>query len=167
MKHYFSVLFAVFLLSSSYGYAVQPTDRPIGPPGGGNGSTFENYISQFDYADRKLMKCDTDCIIEGICAGTVQLVDIRFQEEREAWQMNFGDHIPLPELPNRLRELDDEKIIVTICPHSARSNLARAYLVSAGFDPDRTKFATEGLLGLGEYLRGDNAKDFVNRCLNQ
>jgi len=46
MKHYFSVLFAVFLLSSSYGYAVQPTDRPIGPPGGGNGSTFENYISQ-------------------------------------------------------------------------------------------------------------------------
>ena len=166
MKHYLSILVAVFLLSSSYGYAVQPSDRPVGPPGNGNGSTFEDYIKQFDYADRKLMKCDTDCIIEGICAGTVQLVDIRFPEEREAWQINFGDHIPLPELPNRLRELDDEKIIVTICPHSARSNLARAYLVSAGFDPDRTKFATEGLLGLEEYLRGDNAKNFVNECLN-
>jgi rhodanese-related sulfurtransferase len=112
------------------------------------------------------MKCDTNCIIEGICAGTVQLVDIRFKEEPETWQMNFGIQIPLPELPDRLRELNDEKIIVTICPHAARSNLARAYLVSEGFDPDRTKFATEGLLGLGEYLRGDKARDFANQCLN-
>ncbi|MGD8634476.1 MAG: rhodanese-like domain-containing protein [Anaerolineales bacterium] len=167
MKRCFSVLFAVFLLSSSYGHADQPSDRPVGPPGDGNGSGFDEYISQFDYADRKLMKCDSDCIIEGICAGTMQLVDIRFPEEREAWQINFGDHIPLPELPNRLRELDPSKVIVTICPHSARSNLARAYLVSAGFDPDTTKFATEGLLGLEEALRGDNARDFVNECLNR
>ena len=160
MKRFLSILVTVFLLSPTYGYAVQPDDRPVGPPGGG---TFEEYISAFDYADRKIMKCDTACIIAGLLDGTVQLVDIRFQEEHAAWQMNFGSQIPLPELPFRLNELDPSKIIVTACPHAARSNLARAYLVSKGFDPARVKFATEGFLGLVEYLRGDKAKDFVEQ----
>ena len=109
------------------------------------------------------MKCDTACIIAGLLDGTVQLVDIRFQEEQDTWQMNFGIKIPLPELPYRLGELDTTKIIVTACPHADRSNLARAYLVSAGFDPARVKYATEGFAGLADYLRGDKARDFITQ----
>jgi rhodanese-related sulfurtransferase len=163
MKHFISILLTVFLLSPSFGYAVQPDDRPVGPPGNGSGVSFEDYISTFGYEDRKIMKCDTACIIAGLLDGTVQLVDIRFQEEQDTWQMNFGIKIPLPELPYRLGELDTTKVIVTACPHAARSNLARAYLVSAGFDPARVKFATEGFVGLVEYLRGDKARDFITQ----
>jgi len=75
--------------------------------------------------------------------------------------MNFGDHIPLPDLPSRLYELDASKIIVTACPHKDRAILARTYLVSKGFDPAMVKYYTEGLVGLVEYLRGDTAKDFI------
>ena len=85
------------------------------------------------------------------------LVDIRFKEEHAAWHMDFGLHIPLNELPKRLKELDRTKSIVTACPHKDRSALAMAYLKTQGFD---VKYLEDGLLGLAELLRGDKARDF-------
>jgi rhodanese-related sulfurtransferase len=124
--------------------------------------TMEAYLSDFDYQARKDMKIDSEALVEALVEGKIQLIDIRFKEEYEAWRMGFAVNIPLNELPGRLNELDRNKIIVTACPHKDRAGLAMAYLRTQGFE---SKYLVDGLVGLAEYLRGDRARDFV-RSLN-
>lgn len=120
--------------------------------------SLENYLSGFDYQARKDMKIDSETLVKGLAEGEIQLIDIRFKEEFKTWRMEFAISIPLNELPNRLNELQKNKIIVTACPHKDRAILAMAYLRTKGF---RSKYLVDGLVGLSEYLRGDKARDFV------
>lgn len=48
--------------------------------------------------------------------------------------------------------------IVTVCPHYDRAEMARLYLTLKGY---KSRYLTDGLLGLADYLRGDEAKEFV------
>lgn len=118
----------------------------------------EKYILSFDYAARKEMKMDSKGLIKLLKQGKAQLIDIRFTEEYAAWKVGPSINIPLNELPTRLKELDKNKIIVTACPHKDRATIAMAYLRSKGI---RAKYLTDGLIGLAENLRGDNAKVFI------
>ncbi len=118
----------------------------------------ERYISNFDYAARKEMKIDSQGLIELLKQGQAQLIDIRFNEEFEAWRVGPATNIPLPELPARLAELATEKVIVAACPHKDRATIAMVYLRSQGI---KAKYLTDGLIGLAENLRGDAARDFV------
>jgi rhodanese-related sulfurtransferase len=90
--------------------------------------------------------------------GTAVLIDIRFREEFEAWNLPFSKNIPLNELPNRLNELPKDKLIITACPHNDRSNIARMYLNMKGYN---AKYLSDGLLKVADYLRGDNAVEFI------
>jgi len=119
----------------------------------------ENYIKSFDYEARKEMKMDSKGLIDLLKNGKAQLIDIRFPEEYTAWKVGPSINIPLNELPLRLSELDKNKIIVTACPHKDRAIVAMVYLRSKGL---KAKYLTDGLIGLAENLRGDNAKAFVN-----
>ena len=119
----------------------------------------ESYIKSFDYAARKEMKMDSKGLIDLLKQGKAQLIDIRFPEEYAAWKVGPSNNIPLNELPKRLDELDKNKIIVTACPHKDRATIAMVYLRSKGI---QAKYLTDGLIGLAENLRGDNAKDFIN-----
>ena len=116
--------------------------------------TLEQYLLDFDYAERRDMKIGSKELVKLLKEKKAVLVDIRFQEEYAAWRMGFGLHIPLNELPKRLKELDRTKLVVTACPHKDRSALAMAYLKTQGFD---VKYLEDGLLGLAELLRGDKA----------
>lgn len=119
----------------------------------------EEYISSFDYAARKEMKINSKGLIELLKQGKVQLIDIRFPEEYAAWKVGPARNIPLNELPRRLDEIDKGKIVVTACPHKDRATIAMVYLRSKGI---RAKYITDGLIGLAENLRGDNAKEFTD-----
>ena len=119
----------------------------------------ESYIKSFDYAARKEMKMDSKGLIDLLKQGKAQLIDIRFPEEYAAWKVGPSNNIPLNELPKRLDELDKNKIIVTACPHKDRATIAMVYLRSKGI---QAKYLTDGLIGLAENLRGDNAKDLIN-----
>ena len=119
----------------------------------------ETYISSFDYAARKEMKMDSKGLIQLLKEGKAQLVDIRFSEEFAAWKVGPSINIPLNELPARLNELDKTKVVVTACPHKDRAAIAMVYLRSKGIN---AKYLTDGLIGLAENLRGDNAKEFIN-----
>ncbi len=121
-------------------------------------SAFDNFLTKFDYETRADMKIDSKKLITLLTEKKAVLVDIRFPEETKAWRMGFGLHIPLNELPKRLAELPKDKIIVTACPHKDRSSIAMAYLRTKGY---RAQYLTDGLIGLAENLRGDNAKDFL------
>ncbi len=121
---------------------------------------FDKYLRAFDYQERKDMKINRIELFELYAEGKLQIIDIRFNEEYEAWSLGFGDHIPLNELPDRLNEIDKSKTIVTMCPHYDRAEIARLYLKLQGFD---AKYLTDGMLGLVEGLRGDKARDYMNK----
>ena len=117
-----------------------------------------SYISSFDYAARKEMKIDSKALIKLLMEEKAQLIDIRFHEEYAAWQVGPSINIPLNELPKRLDEIDNSKIIVTACPHKDRAIIAMVFLRSKGI---KAKYLTDGLIGLAENLRGDNAEAFI------
>ena len=116
------------------------------------------YLFGYDYAARKAMKIDSEALVKMLAEGKAQLIDIRFSEEYEAWHMGVARNIPLPELPQRLNEIDKNRMIVTACPHKDRAIIAMTYLKTKGYD---TKYLQDGLTGLAEYLRGDKARDFI------
>ena len=119
--------------------------------------SLEEYLLSFDYTSRKEMKIESKELIQLLKAETAQLIDIRFAEEFQSWNMPFAISIPLAELPNNLDKLDKTKIIVTACPHKDRAIIAMTYLKTKGY---KVKYLSDGLIGLAEYLRGDNALDF-------
>ena len=120
---------------------------------------FDTFLTHFDYDTRADMKIDSKKLVTLLAEKKAVLVDIRFPEEVRAWRMGFGLHIPLNELPRRLTELPKNKIIVAACPHKDRSAIAMAYLRTRGFN---ARYLTDGLIGLAENLRGDNAKEFLD-----
>jgi len=121
------------------------------------------YLSSFDYEERSDMKATSRDIVQWLIEDKAVLVDIRFKEEQALWGFDFAKKIPLDELPSRLKELPKDKIIVTACPHNDRANLARVYLVSQGYN---AKYLTDGMRGLMDLLRGDNARA-VYEALNR
>ena len=118
---------------------------------------FDRFLTEFNYEVRADMKANSKQLIKLIDEKKAVLVDIRFTEEVKVWQMNFGLHIPLNELPKRYKELPKDKIIVTACPHKDRSSLAMAYLRTKGYN---ARYLTDGLIGMAGSLRGDDAKEF-------
>ncbi|WP_457603110.1 rhodanese-like domain-containing protein [Nitratifractor sp.] len=123
-------------------------------------TTFDDYLRSFDYDERKAMKIQLPEMFELYAAGKAQVIDIRFNEEYEAWHIGFGEHIPLNELPDRLDELDKGKTIVTMCPHYDRAEIARLFLKLKGFE---ARYLTDGMLGIVDYLRGDRAKNYMEK----
>ena len=82
MKRIFCVPLLTLLIScssSSYGQEV----------------SLESYLSKVDYKERTNMKIDSKTLIKSIKEGRVQLIDIRFKEEYEAWHMGFAISITL------------------------------------------------------------------------
>ena len=123
-----------------------------------SGETFDHYLKRFDYNERIDMKIKSLEAVELYKMGEVEFVDIRFREEQAVWSFPFMKQIPLNELPDRLNELDRNKTIVTVCPHYDRAEIARIYLTLKGY---KSRYLTDGMLGLAGYLRGDEAKEFI------
>jgi len=124
-----------------------------------NDKQLEKYISTFDYEARIEMKINSKWLIALLEDGEAQLIDIRFPEEYATWKVGPSINIPLNELPQRLAEIDKTKTVVMACPHKDRAILAMVYLRSQGI---KAKYLTDGLIGLAENLRGDNAKTFMD-----
>ncbi|MBD3765789.1 MAG: rhodanese-like domain-containing protein [Rhodobacterales bacterium] len=119
---------------------------------------FDAYLRAFDHDERLVMKIGLEETLELYAKGDIQLIDIRFREEHAAWTVAIGQHIPLNELPDRLDELHRAKVIVPMCPHYDRAEIARLYLTMKGY---RSRYFTAGMLKLVDYLRGDKARDYM------
>lgn len=120
--------------------------------------SLEVYILNYDYDARKEMKINSSSLKQLLMEDKAQLIDIRFKEEYAAWKVGPSINIPINELPKRLNEINKNKIIVTACPHKDRAIVAMTYLRSKGIN---AKYLTDGLIGLAENLRGDNAEEFI------
>lgn len=121
--------------------------------------SFEEYLLKFDYVERSNMKIRTPDMLALVEEHKAVLVDIRFPEEYAAWHIAGSINIPLNELPKRYKELPKEKLIITACPHNDRSNMARIFLTLQGYN---AKYLNDGLLKTADFLRGENAKDYLD-----
>lgn len=122
-------------------------------------TTFEEYLKYFDYESIPAMKMPSKRLLEILPKGNVQLIDIRFKEEYDIWNTGIFKNIPLNELPDRLDELDRNKLIITACPHNIRSNIAMHYLKMKGFN---VRFLSDGLLTFNSLLLGSGACDLYD-----
>ena len=129
-----------------------------------NDKVLEDYIKSYNYDSRIEMKTNSKTLLDMLEDSKAVLIDIRFKEEQQAWGPNFGLKIPLNELPARLNELPKDKIIVTACPHKDRAIIAMTYLRSQGIP---ARYLTDGLIGLAENRRGDDAFYFLELLKEQ
>lgn len=76
-----------------------------------------------------------------------QLIDVRADHEWEAGRISGATHVPLPQLPERLGEIDKDRPVVLYCRGGNRSSMATAALADAGYDAVKM---TEGIVGWAE-----------------
>jgi rhodanese-related sulfurtransferase len=76
-----------------------------------------------------------------------QLVDVRADHEWEAGRIAGAKHVPLPELPQRTGEIEQDRPVVVYCRGGNRSSMATAALNEAGFEAVKL---TEGIVGWSE-----------------
>jgi rhodanese-related sulfurtransferase len=76
-----------------------------------------------------------------------QLIDVRADHEWEAGHIAGAEHIPLPDLPQHVAELDRERPVVVYCRGGTRSSMGAAALAEAGFDAVKM---SEGIVGWSE-----------------
>jgi rhodanese-related sulfurtransferase len=73
-----------------------------------------------------------------------QLVDVRADHEWEVGRIAGATHVPLPELPQRLGEIDKGRPVVLYCRGGNRSTMATDALTDAGYDAVKL---SEGIVG--------------------
>jgi rhodanese-related sulfurtransferase len=73
-----------------------------------------------------------------------QLLDVRADHEWEAGRIAGAAHVPLPELPQRLGEIDKDRPVVVYCRGGNRSSMATEALTDAGYEAVKL---SEGIVG--------------------
>jgi rhodanese-related sulfurtransferase len=76
-----------------------------------------------------------------------QLIDVRADHEWNAGHIANAKHVPLPELPQRTSEIDQDRPVVVYCRGGNRSSMAAAALGEAGFEAVKL---TDGIVGWNE-----------------
>ena len=72
---------------------------------------------------------------------------MRADHEWEAGRIAGATHVPLPELPQRLEEIDKDRPVVVYCRGGNRSTMATDALAEAGYDAVKL---SEGIVGWAE-----------------
>jgi len=76
-----------------------------------------------------------------------QLIDVRADHEWEVGRIAGASHVPLPELPQRLGEIDKDRPVVVYCRGGNRSSMATEALTNAGYDAVKL---SDGIVGWSE-----------------
>jgi rhodanese-related sulfurtransferase len=79
--------------------------------------------------------------------GGAQLIDVRADHEWEVGRIAGASHVPLPELPQRLGEIDKDRPVVVYCRGGNRSSMATEALTDAGYDAVKL---SDGIVGWSE-----------------
>lgn len=85
--------------------------------------------------------------------GEAVLVDVREEYERDIVSVNIAKHIPMSELYEGHGNLDKSKMIVTMCSHKNRADIAAMFLNSNGYN---AKVLNETFAGFVERLIEDD-----------
>ncbi|HEX8958844.1 MAG TPA: rhodanese-like domain-containing protein [Solirubrobacterales bacterium] len=89
-------------------------------------------------------------------AEGAQLVDVRDDHEWEAGHIPGAIHIPLPQLGERVGEIDRERPVVLYCRGGSRCEMATEALAAAGFDAAKLEGGVGGWSGQGLALEPED-----------
>jgi rhodanese-related sulfurtransferase len=73
-----------------------------------------------------------------------QVIDVRADHEWEVGRIAGATHVPLPQLPQRLGEIDKDRPVVVYCRGGNRSTMATDALAEAGYNAAKL---SEGIVG--------------------
>lgn len=90
--------------------------------------------------------------LQGLLAEGRQLLDVRGPEEYATGHIKGGVNLPLPELRQRLSELDKEQSYIVSCASGQRSYIAERLLKQSGFKVKNL----DGAFGLYSQVRPEN-----------
>jgi rhodanese-related sulfurtransferase len=76
---------------------------------------------------------DVHDLQQRLSEGEILLLDVRGDDEFSYAAIAGSVHIPLPELPRRVEELNPERPIAVLCHHGMRSEMAARWLEQNGF----------------------------------
>src|SRR4051794_24443588 len=75
-----------------------------------------------------------ETVAELVADGSIQLLDVREDYEREAGHVEGARHVPLAELTAAAPSIDPAVPVVFVCRVGARSSMAAWSFARAGFD---------------------------------
>jgi rhodanese-related sulfurtransferase len=84
---------------------------------------------------------------EELVRDGAQLVDVRADHEWEMGRIEGAVHLPLPELSDRVGEIDEDRPVVLYCRGGRRSTMATEVLAAEGYDAAKL---SEGIVGWAE-----------------
>jgi rhodanese-related sulfurtransferase len=82
---------------------------------------------------RGTTEIDVDELAQRLDRDETHLVDVREDWEYRRGRVPGAIHVPLGQLPDRIRELPRDKPLLIICEHGNRSLVATHYLLARGF----------------------------------
>ncbi len=82
----------------------------------------------------RLEPVELDELEELLRAGSVEVIDVREQDEREAGTIAGSRHVPYRLLRECAPELRGDRSVVTVCESGARAAIAASILVAAGVE---------------------------------
>ena len=87
------------------------------------------------YGNRHLTRYSVDQTHERLASGEAVLLDVRTDGERASKSISGSLHIPLDQLPTRIKELEKyrDKEIISYCRSGNRSLAATDILIEQGF----------------------------------
>ncbi len=87
--------------------------------------------------------------VELIGKDNVFFLDVRTNEELSLFRFPFAHHIPVNEIPDRLDEIPQDKVIIVFCTCAVRSAFIYVYLLEKGYNNVKMLFKSiEEFIGL-------------------
>jgi rhodanese-related sulfurtransferase len=81
---------------------------------------------------RALTPTETSQLLKN-AAATLVLLDVREPEERAMAKIEPSLHIPMDDVPARIKEIPKDRTIVVYCHHGSRSMMVAGYLEGRGY----------------------------------
>jgi rhodanese-related sulfurtransferase len=78
------------------------------------------------------------------------LLDVRSGKECACISFPFANHIPIDEIPDRIRELPNDKTIVVFCSSATRATIVYTYLLLHEYD---TKILVDSLREIADNFK--------------
>lgn len=124
---------------------------------------FANFLKQLDfkYFARGMHKISFDKSIELFGKNEAVIIDLRSDEETGWLEFKKFIKIPLSQLPERIDEIPENKIVILFCSSITRAAIAFAYLKTKGYED--VKILTLKIEEISSYFK----PGFVNKLMQK
>ncbi|MBN2259885.1 MAG: hypothetical protein JW702_05050 [Clostridiales bacterium] len=121
--------------------------------------------SRLDYFGESRHKINIDQAMKQYQMGEAVILDVRTSEELDYIRFGFARHIPLHELPDRMDEIDRDKMIIVFCTSANRSAIIYTYLKTKDYNARILSNPIEEIAGYFKptYVLNNHKNDYTDQ----